>query len=153
MKRFILLAAVAAMVAPGTAQAQRHDRGHQAYHQIVNHDRRTARANRHAIRSDRQLARADRRVGRADRDFSRASRHARAMYVAPVRHWTYRPVRVGYRLDPAFYGSRYYIDNYGMYHLQAPHSRWLRWIRYGNDLLLVNIRTGRVLDVVHYRFW
>jgi Ni/Co efflux regulator RcnB len=25
--------------------------------------------------------------------------------------------------------------------------------RYGDDLLLVNIRTGRVLQVMHYRWW
>ena len=60
---------------------------------------------------------------------------------------------VGYRLQPAFYGSRYYISDYGSYNLQAPHSRSLRWIRYGEDLLLVNVRTGRVLQVVHNRNW
>jgi Ni/Co efflux regulator RcnB len=70
-----------------------------------------------------------------------------------MRHWTYRPINVGYRLQPSFYGSRYYITDYSMYDLQAPHSRWLRWIRYGNDLLLVNIRTGRVMNVVHYNGW
>jgi Ni/Co efflux regulator RcnB len=74
-------------------------------------------------------------------------------YVAPYRHWRYRRATVGYRLAPVFYGPRYYITDYGYYHLQAPHHRWLRWIRYGDDLLLVNIRTGRVLDVIHYRYW
>jgi Ni/Co efflux regulator RcnB len=39
-----------------------------------------------------------------------------------------------------------------MYHLRAP-ARWQRWVRYGDDLLLVNIRTGRVLEVIHYRNW
>jgi len=61
-------------------------------------------------------------------------------------------VTTGYRLQPAFYGSRYYISDYGRYHLQAP-ARWQRWIRYGDDLLLVNVRTGRVLQVIHYRYW
>ena len=83
----------------------------------------------------------------------RCSTNGRNRYVAPIRNWNYRRVSVGYRLQPAFYGSRYYINDYGAYNLQAPHGRWLRWIRYGDDLLLVNIRTGRVLNVVHYRGW
>jgi Ni/Co efflux regulator RcnB len=61
-------------------------------------------------------------------------------------------LHVEYRLQPSFYGSRYYISDYGMYNLRAP-SRWQQWIRYGNDLLLVNTRTGRVLQVVHYQGW
>jgi Ni/Co efflux regulator RcnB len=144
MKKFILLAAIAAIAVPGAAQAQRHDHGRT--HHVVRQDRRTVRANRQVVRSDRHAM-------RADRHLARANRHVRRAYVAPVRHWTYHPVSVGYRLQPSFYGSRYYISDYGMYHLQAPHSRWLRWIRYGDDLLLVNIRTGRVLDVEHYRYW
>ena len=35
----------------------------------------------------------------------------------------------------------------------ALRRRWQQWIRYGNDLLLVNIRTGRVLQVIHYAGW
>jgi Ni/Co efflux regulator RcnB len=152
MKKLILLAAIAAIAVPGAAQAQRHD---QARHnqQVARQDRRTVRANRQVVRSDRNTVRANRRVARADRNVARASRNVRTAYVAPVRNWSYRPVSVGYRLQPSFYGSRYYINDYSMYHLQAPHSRWLRWIRYGNDLLLVNIRTGRVMNVVHYSGW
>ena len=79
-------------------------------------------------------------------------RHRRMAYVAPYHGWRYRPVTVGYQLRPAFYGSRYYITDYGAYRLRAP-GHWQRWVRYGDDLLLVNVRTGRVLDVIHYRYW
>ena len=145
MKKYILLAAISAIAVPGAAQAQRHVQARH-YHHVVRQDRRTVRANRQVVRSDRHAM-------RADRHLARTNRHVRAAYVAPVRHWTYRPVSVGYRLQPSFYGSRYYITDYSNYDLRAPHSRSLRWIRYGNDLLLVNIRTGRVMNVVHYNSW
>ena len=138
MRKLILLAAATALMVPTAATAQRHDRDDRARHhaKVVRHARRD-------VREDRRESRNDRRV----------VRHERVRYVAPVRHWVYRPVRVGYRLQPVFYGSRYYITDYGAYHLQAPRERFLRWIRYGDDLLLVNIRTGRVLEVIHYRNW
>lgn len=149
MRKWILLAAMAAVAVPTAASAQRqHD---------VRRDRIELRKDRHDVRQDRRAVRSDRRDVRADRRDLRQDRRAvhrnRSAYVAPVRNWSYRRVGVGYRLQPAFYGSRYYINDYGTYHLQAPRGRWLRWIRYGDDLLLVNIRTGRVLDVVHYRGW
>jgi Ni/Co efflux regulator RcnB len=149
MKKLILLAVVAAMAVPTVAGAQRQ--------QDVRNDRAAVRQHRRDVRQDRRDVRQDRRALRSDRrdvrQDRRAVRRARSAYVAPVRNWNYRRVSVGYRLQPAFYGSRYYINDYGAYHLRAPHGRWLRWIRYGNDLLLVNVRTGRVLDVVHYRGW
>ena len=122
MRKMILLAALTATIAPSTAIAQQHD-----WH----HDR----------------------DGRHDREDRRDWRHhQRARYIAPYRNWNYRPVTVGFRLEPAFYGSRYYINDYGSYRLRAP-GRWQRWIRYGDDLLLVNVRTGRVGQVIHYRHW
>lgn len=138
MRKFILLAAMAATIMPSAALAARPD--HNRHHRSdVRHDRREVRSDRHELRRDRNDLRRDRH-------------HRRSAYVAPYRSWNYRPVTIGYRLQPAFYGSRYYINDYGMYHVRAP-SRWQRWIRYGDDLLLVNIRTGRVLRVVHYRYW
>ena len=71
---------------------------------------------------------------------------------AAVRNWRYRPLNIGYQLQPSFYGSRYYVSDYNMYQLRAP-GRYQRWIRYGDDLLLVNTRNGRVIQVVHNRYW
>ena len=83
-----------------------------------------------------------------------AKRHNRnwTAYAAPVRNWSYRPVNVGYQLQQSFYGSRYYVNDYNAYQVRAP-GRYQRWVRYGDDLLLVNVRTGRVLQVVHNRYW
>jgi Ni/Co efflux regulator RcnB len=114
----------------------------------MRHDRRDVRQDRREVRRDRNELRRDRTETRRDRRDAR--RHS--AYAAPYRNWQYRRVSVGYRLQPAYYGSRYYITDYGRYHVRAP-SRWQRWIRYGDDLLLVNVRTGRVLDVIHYRYW
>ena len=140
MRKMSLLAALAATAVPSAVIAQRHD---------DRHDRREVRQDRREIRQDRRELRQDRRELRGDRRDVR--RHV--AYVAPYRSWRYRPVSVGYRLQSVFYSPRYYITDYGAYHLRAPGGRWLRWIRYGDDLLLVNIRTGRVLDVVDYRWW
>jgi Ni/Co efflux regulator RcnB len=133
MRKFILLAMMAATALPGTAIAQQRDLRDR---NEVRHDRREVRQDRRELRRDQRELRRDRRA-----------------YAAPYRNWRYRPVTVGFRLQPAFYGSRYYITDYGTYRLQPPRNRWTRWIRYGDDLLLVNTRTGRVLDVVHYRYW
>jgi Ni/Co efflux regulator RcnB len=73
------------------------------------------------------------------------------VYVAPVRNWNYRPVANGYRLQPAFWGSRYVIANPWQYRLPAT-GRNQRWIRYGNDVVLVNVRNGRVLQVYRNRY-
>ncbi len=134
MRKLILLAALAATAASGTAIAQQQQRDWRHDHRDVRHDRRDWRHDQRDMRQDR-------------RDMRRHN-----AYVAPHRNWTYRPVTVGYRLQPAFYGTRYYITDYGSYHLRAP-GRWQRWVRYGDDLLLVNVRTGRVLQVIHYRSW
>jgi Ni/Co efflux regulator RcnB len=159
MRKFILLAAAAAMVVPSAAIAQRYDHSRGDRHETrqdrrnVRHDRRDIRQDRRDVRQDRgdrHGVRGDRRDIRQDRRGFRD--HRRGAYVAPYRGWNYRPVTVGFRLRPAFYSPRYYISDYGYYHLRAPHGRWLRWIRYGDELLLVNIRTGRVLQVMPYGF-
>jgi Ni/Co efflux regulator RcnB len=142
MRKLILLAAMAAISVPGAAIAQRQDR----------RDRVEVRTDRQEVRRDRRELRRDRRDLRRDRRDVRRDRR-RVAYAAPYRNWRYHRVNVGFQLRPVFYSPRYYINDYGAYHLRAPHHRWLRWIRYGDDLLLVNIRTGRVLDVVHYRYW
>lgn len=89
---------------------------------------------------------------RHDSKWDRKHRRDYVAYVAPQRNWRYRPVTVGYTLQPAFYGSRYFVGNYGTYGVGAP-GRFRQWIRYGDDLLLVNVRTGRVLRVIPNAFW
>jgi Ni/Co efflux regulator RcnB len=124
MRKSILIGLMAAIIVPGAASA--HQGGHDRHH------RAEARHERHHD----------------------ARRHHRgwAAYSAPYRGWVYRPVTVGYRLRPAFYGTRYIISDFGAFRVRAP-GRYQRWIRYGDDLLLVNIRTGRVLQVIVGRYY
>ena len=174
MRKLILLAAVAAIAFPSAAMAERHHDRDRDRHEVhrdkreVRQDRRELRRDRRQgdvreVRRDRREVRGDRRELRQDRrdvrydrrDYrdNRYDRHrTRVRYVAPYRSWSYRPVSIGFRLSPAFYSSRYYINDYGYYHLRTPRP-WERWIRYGDDLLLVNLRTGLVIDVIHYRYW
>jgi Ni/Co efflux regulator RcnB len=109
-------------------------------------DRRDIREEREDLREARQELREDRREVREDRRDRR-----RSQYVAPYRNWRYAAVRPGSQLRPGFYGSRYRIANPGQYRLR-PAARNQRWVRYGDDLLLVNIRNGRVLQVANNRY-
>jgi Ni/Co efflux regulator RcnB len=126
MRKLILLGLMAATALPGVANAQ----------------------SRREIREDRQELRQDRRELRRDQ---RDMRRNRVAYVAPYRGWTYRPVTVGFTLRPVFWGDRYAINDYGRYQLAAPRANQ-RWVRYGDDLVLVNIRNGRVLQVIRNRY-
>jgi Ni/Co efflux regulator RcnB len=151
MRKLILLSLMAAVAAPTAASAQsreeiRRDR------QEVREERRDLedarrRGDRRDIREEREELREARQELREDRRDRR-----RSQYVAPYRDWRYSAVRPGYQLRSGFYSPRYVIVNPGQYRLR-PGARNQRWIRYGNDLLLVNVRNGRVLQVVRNRYY
>ena len=124
MRKFILLGLMAATAVTGTAVAQ----------------------DRHERREVRQEIRRDVR-----HDVRRTMNHNRVVYVAPYSGWRYRTITPGFRLQSSFFGSRYIISDYGRYQLRAP-NRFQRWIRYGDDLVLVNVRNGRVVQVIRNRF-
>jgi Ni/Co efflux regulator RcnB len=132
MRKFLMIAALATTTLSGAtvAEAKHHGRTYVE----VRHDRH------------------DRRWDRHDRKWDRHHRRGYTVYVAPRRDWRYRRVNVGYRLSPEFYGSRYYFNDYGAYGLRPP-GHHLRWIRYGDDLLLVNTRTGQVVQVLPGRLY
>ena len=135
MRKFILLSAVAALAIPSVATAQHHDRDNRSY-------------------DSQRYDHRDRDRGDRDRHNSRYRHPNRThvAYVAPYRNWNYRRVNVGYQLQSAFFGPRYYVSDYNAFGLPYP-GRNKQWIRYGNDLLLVNIRTGRVLQVLPNRYY
>ena len=161
MRKFLMFALAAAAAVPTTAtfttEASAQSRAE------VRHDRRVVREERQELRQarrfgTRQDVRAERRDVRGarqelreDRRDNRYSRQYRS-YAAPYSGWSYRPVTVGFQLSPTFYSSRYYISNPYQYQLR-PAGRFQRWIRYGDDLLLVNVRTGRVIQVIRNRYW
>ena len=72
---------------------------------------------RHEIRDDRRDLRHERREIQRDR---RDMQRNRVAYVSPYRGWRYQPVTMGYQLRPAFYGQRYWVNDYGRYNVAAP---------------------------------
>lgn len=151
MRKAILAILLAATTAPTMAQAQdselRHDR------RDIRHEQRdVARDYRHGaswqhLRDDRRDVREARREYREDwRDYR--NRHPdvyRGRDWGGPRGYRWHPVRAGYRFDPIFYDRRYWVDPY-RYHLR-PVAGYERWVRYGRDVVLIDVRSGRVLDV------
>jgi len=55
-------------------------------------------------------------------------------------------------LPALFLTSTYFYDDYGQLGLEgAPFG--YRWVRYGPDLLLVQLGTGQVADVIYGAFY
>ncbi|RVT93993.1 RcnB family protein [Sphingomonas crocodyli] len=138
-------------------------------------DRRDFRNDR---RDDRQDFRADRRDwndrrdwGRNDRrDWSRDWRSDRRYawqdyrrdnrsiyrvprYVGPRGYaYSYRRWSPGFRIDPWFYGNSYWINDPWGYRLPPAYGPY-RWVRYYDDVILVDIQTGIVRDIIYDFFW
>lgn len=66
--------------------------------------------------------------------------------------YAYRRWAVGALLPSLFFGSSYYYNDWNLLGVGAP-PPGRRWVRYGPDLLLVNIRTRRIEDVIHDAFF
>lgn len=73
-------------------------------------------------------------------------------YYAPSRNYGYNRFSIGIRIGSPYYSSRYWIQNPGYYRLPPAYGSY-RWIRYYDDVLLVDLRTGRVVDSVYDFFW
>ena len=74
-------------------------------------------------------------------------------YYAP-RGWSYgyRSFSVGIFLSNLLYANNYWSSDPYAYRL-PPAFGTLRWVRYYDDALLVDIRDGYVVDVIHNYFW
>jgi Nickel/cobalt transporter regulator len=74
-------------------------------------------------------------------------------YYSPYGYnYSYQRFGIGIYLDQVFFGSRYRIDNPGQYRL--PYAEWpYEWVRYYDDVLLVDTRNGYIVDVIHDFFW
>ena len=158
MRKAILFSLLAATMVPGIASAQSAGelRGDRRDIRQEQRDVERARANGAspaAIRDERRDVQGARQEYREDaRDYRRAHPdvYRGARYIGP-RGYTYRPVIVGYRFAPTYYDRRYWIDP-ARYHL-APAGRYEQWIRYGNDAVLINVRTGRTIRVYNRLFY
>jgi Ni/Co efflux regulator RcnB len=68
------------------------------------------------------------------------------------RGWHYRRWAIGLRLPPLLFGPSYYYGGWSALGLEEPLPGY-SWVRYGPDLLLVNLHTGEVEDVVYGVFY
>ncbi|HEX3504715.1 MAG TPA: RcnB family protein [Xanthobacteraceae bacterium] len=66
--------------------------------------------------------------------------------------WAYRRWAVGATLPPLFLAPTYYYSNWAALGVPPPQPGF-QWVRYGPDLLLVNVGTGQVADVVYGAFY
>ena len=80
-------------------------------------------------------------------------RYHQGRYYNPYGYdYSYQRFGIGIYLDSLFFGSRYWLDDPSSYRLpRAPYG--YRWVRYYNDVILVDTRTGYVEDVIHDFFW
>lgn len=84
---------------------------------------------------------------------SYGDRYRIGRYYAP-RGWDYgyRRFSIGFSLSNILFSRNYWIDDPYSYRLPPAYGS-LRWIRYYDDALLVDVRNGYVVDVIHDFFW
>ena len=162
--RKLMIAALAATVmtpalaaAPASAQSRAEIRRDSREIQQDRRDLQRARyyGDRRDVRDARRELRDDRQERREDwRDYRRTHRnvYTQRRYVGP-RGYRYNPVAVGYRFAPAYYGRNYWVNDYARYRLPRPGYGYQRWVRYGNDVVLVDTRSGRVIQVYNRFFY
>lgn len=92
---------------------------------------------------------------RAQRSAGYHPAHVTRVHATTFRYpsgYRYQRWSAGGILPSIFLSNSYYYNNW--YDLGfGPPPRGDAWVRYGPDLLLVNIRTGRVVDVVYGVFY
>uniref|UniRef100_UPI00255256FD RcnB family protein n=1 Tax=Erythrobacter oryzae TaxID=3019556 RepID=UPI00255256FD len=87
-------------------------------------------------------------------DFRRANRFAfrPGPYYAPFRSHRYSRLSIGFYLDSLFFQPRFFINDPWAYRLPPVYGPY-QWVRYYDDVLLVDIYTGEVVDVINDFFW
>lgn len=172
MRKTILAGLLAATLAPVAAQAQ-----------ISPSERRELYRDRQDVREERRdLNRAyrngdPREIRKEQRDVRDAKREYREDYRDARRDWgrddwrgyrnqnrnlyrggtwrsdyRYQYFAPGARLGAGYYSQRYWISDPGRYRL-PPTGFGQRWVRFYNDVLLVDTRSGRVIDSIRGFYW
>lgn len=173
MRTFMLAGLIAATVMPVAAQAQRIDRDERQElrrdRQDIRQERRDldrarATGDRREIREERRELQGARREFREDRrdarrDYGRNDwrgyrQSNRALYRGGNwrSDYRYRTFAPGVRIGAGYFAPRYYVNDYGRYRLPRPGYNQ-RWIRHYNDVLLIDTRRGRVIDVLRNFYW
>ena len=83
-----------------------------------------------------------------NRNFYRAPRY----FAPPGWGFGYRRFSLGVILSAPLFGQNYWLDDPWQYRLPPAHGPY-RWVRYWDDVMLVDVRDGRVVDVIYDFFW
>jgi hypothetical protein len=73
-------------------------------------------------------------------------------YYAPQYGRGYGRISIGFTIGSPYYSSRYWISNPDYYRLPPAYGSY-RWVRYYDDVLLIDIRNGYVVDKIDNFFW
>jgi len=87
--------------------------------------------------------------------FSYRGRMINRVHAAPFAYpsgWGYRRWGIGMALPPLFLAQAYWYADWAAFGLPPPQPGY-QWVRYGPDLLLVNVATGQVVDAVYGAFY
>ncbi|MEH6758019.1 MAG: RcnB family protein [Parasphingorhabdus sp.] len=120
-----------------------------------NRDGRVDRRYREARRDSKQWNRGwrnDRRYNWQQYRQSHRNYYRPGRYYSPYRSHNYRRWNIGIYLGSAFYGSQYWISDPWRYRL-PPADGGYRWVRYYDDVLLIDTYNGRVVDVIYDFFY
>lgn len=75
-----------------------------------------------------------------------------APYYAPQGYYNRSSFNIGFTIGAPFYQQNYWISNPGYYRLPNHYGDY-RWVRHYNDALLIDVRTGRVVDAARDFYW
>jgi Ni/Co efflux regulator RcnB len=83
-----------------------------------------------------------------NRNIYRAPRYAPPRgYAGQYRRWS-----PGFRVDPYLYGRSYWISDPWQYRLPPAYGDY-RWVRYYDDVALVDVRSGIIADIIYSFFY
>ncbi len=156
MYRKLIMAALAASVVVPVASVSAQSRGEarDSRNEVREQQRDLRQAKHYGDRDDIRDARKDVRGAREEyredlrdyRNYRAGNRNAFRAGAYSSRQ-RYRAVRAGVRINSGFYNQRYAI-NPSTYRLPRARANQ-RWIRYYDDVLLVNVRTGVVVRAIN----
>jgi Ni/Co efflux regulator RcnB len=76
----------------------------------------------------------------------------RGRYYSPYGNYGYNRFDIGFFLEPLFFSRNYWIGDPWQYRL-PPAPPGTQWVRYYNDVLLVDVYSGEVIDAIYDFFW
>lgn len=156
MRNLIILGLMAAIAVPTAAPAQSRSEIRRDIRDL-NEERRELRdAQRWGDRSDVRRERRDVREAKRElrEDWRDYRARNRALFKRGNWHsrYPYRVFRPGIRISAGYYSPRYMIADPWRYRLPRIRS-YQRWVRHYDDLLLIDIRRGVVVDVIRNFYW